>query len=63
MRIAGWFQAERIETIALDPAPRANRLGLMPKVASALGGRYMPVDDLRADVIQKAVRSAQEMGL
>ena len=63
MRIAAWFRAERVETIALDPAPRANRFGLMPKVASALGGRYMPVDDLRADVIQKAVRSAQEKGL
>lgn len=47
------------QAIVLDPAPRSNRFGLTQKIASALGGACIPLNELRADAIRAAVRQAQ----
>ena len=47
------------QAIVLDPAPRSNRFGLTQKIANALGGDCIPLNELRADAIRAAVRQAQ----
>ena len=47
------------QAIVLDPAPRSNRFGLTQKIANALGGACIPLNELRADAIRAAVRQAQ----
>lgn len=58
LRICEAFREEKVQSIVLDPAPRSNRFGLVQKVADALGGEYIPLQELRADAIRSAVRQA-----
>ncbi len=53
------LREEGAQAIVLDPAPRSNRFGLTQKIATALGGDRIPLDELRADAIRAAVRQAQ----
>lgn len=59
LRICAELRDEGVQAIALDPAPRSNRFGLVQKIAGALGGDYIPLNELRADAIRAAVRQAQ----
>ena len=58
LRICRAFREEKVQSVVLDPAPRSNRFGLVQKVADALGGEYIPLQELRADAIRTAVRRA-----
>ena len=53
------LRQDEVQSIALDPAPRSNRFGLARRIADALGGEYIPLDELRATTISAAVRHAQ----
>ena len=59
LQICAALRDEGAQAIALDPAPRSNRFGLVQKIADALGGEYIPLNELRADAIRAAVRQAQ----
>lgn len=59
LQICAALRDEGVQAIALDPAPRSNRFGLAQKIADALGGEYIPLNELRADAIRAAVRQAQ----
>jgi len=52
------FRDEKVQSVVLDPAPRSNRFGLVQTVAEALGGEYIPLQELRADAIRSAIRGA-----
>ena len=54
------IRQDKVHSIVLDPAPRSNRFGLVERVADALGGEYIPLNELRADAIRAAVRQAQD---
>ena len=60
LRICEDLRQDKVQAIALDPAPRSNRFGLVERVADALGGEYIPLNELRADAIRAAVRRAQD---
>ena len=60
LRVCESLRQEGVHSIVLDPAPRSNRFGLVERVAGALGGEYIPLNELRADVIRAAVREAQD---
>lgn len=59
LQLCAELRDEGVQAIALDPAPRSNRFGLVQKIADALGGDYIPLNELRADAIRAAVRQAQ----
>ena len=59
LRLCENLRQEKVHSIVLDPAPRSNRFGLVEHVAEALGGEYIPLNELRADAIRAAVRQAQ----
>ena len=59
LRICESLRQDKVHSIVLDPAPRSNRFGLVERVADALGGEYIPLNELRADAIRAAVRRAQ----
>ena len=59
LQICVALRDEGVQAIALDPAPRSNRFGLVQQIADALGGEYIPLNELRADAIRAAVRQAQ----
>jgi len=59
LRICAALRDDGAQAIALDPAPRSNRFGLVQKIADALGGEYIPLNELRAHAIRAAVRQAQ----
>ena len=63
LRICESLRQDKVHSIILDPAPRSNRFGLVEQVAEALGGEYIPLNELRADAIRAAVRQAQDEGL
>ena len=56
LRVCEAFRQEKVQSIVLDPAPRSNRFGLVQAIADALGGEYIPLQELRADAIRSAVR-------
>lgn len=56
LRVCEAFREEKVQSIVLDPAPRSNRFGLVQTIADALGGEYIPLQELRADAIRLAVR-------
>ena len=60
LRISEELRQDKVHSIVLDPAPRSNRFGLVERVADALGGEYIPLTELRADAIRKAVRRVQD---
>ena len=60
LRICESLRQDKVHSIVLDPAPRTNRFGLVERVADALGGEYIPLNELRADAIRAAVRRAQD---
>ena len=60
LRICEELRQDKVQAIVLDPAPRSNRFGLVERVAEALGGEYIPLNELRADAIRAAVRRAQD---
>ena len=60
LRICEELRQDKVHSIVLDPAPRSNRFGLVERVADALGGEYIPLNELRADAIRAAVRQAQD---
>ena len=60
LRICEGLRLEKVNAIVLDPAPEANRFGLVRRVSDALGGEYVPLDELKATAISAAVRQAQE---
>ena len=60
LRLCESIRQDKVHSIVLDPAPRSNRFGLVERVAEALGGEYIPLNELRADAIREAVRQAQE---
>ena len=59
LRICESLRQDKVNAVALDPTPRSNRFGLARRVATALGGEYVPLDELRATAISAAVRRAQ----
>ncbi len=59
LRICESLRQDKVNAVALDPTPRSNRFGLARRVAEALGGEYVPLDELRATAISAAVRGAQ----
>lgn len=59
LRICESLRQDEVQSITLDPAPRSNRFGLAQRIADALGGEYIPLDELRATTISAAVRRAQ----
>ena len=59
LRVCESLRQDEVQSIALDPAPRSNRFGLVRSVADALGGEYIPLDELRATTISAAVRRTQ----
>ena len=61
LRVCESLRQDEVQSIALDPAPRSNRFGLVRRVADALGGEYIPLDELRATDISSAVRRAQHL--
>lgn len=63
LRICDELRQDKVHSIVLDPAPRSNRFGLVERVADALGGEYIPLNELRADAIRAAVRQAQDTEL
>ena len=62
LRMCEEIRQDKVHSIVLDPAPRSNRFGLVERVADALGGEYIPLNELRADAIRAAVRRAQNEG-
>ena len=60
LRMCESLRQDKVHSIVLDPAPRSNRFGLVERVADALGGEYIPLNELRADAIRAAVRRAQD---
>ena len=60
LRICESMKLDKVHSIVLDPSPRSNRFGLVRRVAEALGGEYVPLDELRSTAISAAVRQAQE---
>ena len=60
LRICEELRQEKVHSIVLDPAPRSNRFGLVERIADALGGDYIPLNELRAEAIRAAVRRAQD---
>lgn len=58
LRVCEIFREDKVQSVVLDPAPRSNRFGLVQTVADALGGEYIPLQELRADAIRSAVRGA-----
>ena len=62
LRVCAELRQDKVRAIALDPAPRSNRFGLVERIADALGGEYIPLNELRADAIRAAVRQAQAEG-
>ena len=60
LRMCEEIRQDKVHSIVLDPAPRSNRFGLVERVADALGGEYIPLNELRADAIRAAVRQAQD---
>ena len=60
LRMCAELRQDKVRAIVLDPAPRSNRFGLVERIADALGGEYIPLDELRADAIRSAVRQAQD---
>ena len=60
LRMCAELRQDKVQAIVLDPAPRSNRFGLVERIADALGGEYIPLDELRADAIRAAVRQAQD---
>ncbi len=63
LRMCEEIRQDKVHSIVLDPAPRSNRFGLVERVADALGGEYIPLNELRADAIRAAVRQAQNTEL
>ena len=63
LRMCEELRQDGVQAITLDPAPRSNRFGLVERVADALGGEYIPLNELRADAIRAAVRQAQDAEL
>ena len=59
LRVCESLRQDGVQSIMLDPAPRSNRFGLARRIADALGGEYIPLDELRATTISAAVRRAQ----
>ena len=59
LKLCESLRRDKVHSIALDPAPLSNRFGLVERVADALGGEYIPLNELRADTIRAAVRRAQ----
>ena len=59
LQICESLRQNKVNAVALDPTPRSNRFGLARRVAEALGGEYVPLDELRATAISAAVRRAQ----
>ena len=60
LRICESLRQDKVHSVVLDPAPRSNRFGLVERIAAALGGEYIPLNELRADAIRAAVRQAQK---
>ena len=60
LRLCEELRQEKVHSIVLDPAPRSNRFGLVERIADALGGEYIPLNELRAEAIRAAVRRAQD---
>ena len=60
LRICEELRQEKVHSIVLDPAPRSNRFGLVERIADALDGEYIPLNELRAEAIRAAVRRAQD---
>ena len=60
LRICDELRQDKVHSIVLDPAPRSNRFGLVERIADALDGEYIPLNELRADAIRAAVRQAQD---
>ena len=60
LRLCEELRQDKVHSIVLDPAPRSNRFGLVERVADALNGEYIPLNELRADAISAAVRRAQD---
>ena len=60
LQVCDNLKRDKVQSIVLDPAPHSNRFGLVKRVADALGGDYVPLNELRATAISAAVRAAQQ---
>jgi magnesium chelatase subunit D len=58
MSIASLFRDQGIQSAVIDTESSMIKFGLAQEVSSALGARYLALEDLKADSIIKAVRSS-----
>ncbi|WP_425411475.1 vWA domain-containing protein [Nocardioides alkalitolerans] len=57
-RVAAWLADEGVETVVVDCESGPFRLGLAARLATSLRATYLSVDEVNADVLTAAVRSA-----
>lgn len=57
-RVASWLADEDVETVVVDCENGPFRLGLAARLATSLRATYLSVDEVSADVLTAAVRSA-----
>lgn len=56
--IASMFRGEGIQSAVIDTESSMIKFGLAQEISSALGARYLALEDLKADSIVEAVRSS-----
>jgi magnesium chelatase subunit D len=63
LRAAGLHAAEGVASVVVDCESGPVRLGLAGRLAAALGGQAVTLDELRADSIAGVVRDVRNTGL
>lgn len=56
--IASMFRKECIQSAVIDTESSMIKLGLAQEISSALGARYLALEDLKADSIIEAIRAS-----
>jgi len=56
--IASMFRKEGIQSAVIDTESSMIKFGLAQEISGALGARYLPLEDLKADSIVEAIRSS-----
>jgi magnesium chelatase subunit D len=61
MRVAGFLFADGVASVVVDCERGPVRLGLAPRLAAALGGACVRLDELSSDVVTGVVRAARSV--
>ncbi len=61
--IASMFRKEGIQSAVIDTESSMVKFGLAQEISSALGARYLALEDLKADSIVEAIRSSSSFEL